>query len=69
MVRSTDRIVIPGDLRPGRYTLALRVGAWQAGVATLSRCEAPGLAADRMLVRFGEVEVLAPPLARGRRAP
>ena len=69
IVRASDRIVIPRDLRPGRYALALRVGAWRDGVTTLSQCDAPGLAADRMLVRLAQVEVVPPPLARERGTP
>lgn len=69
MVRVTDRIVIPRDVRPGRYALALQVGVWRDGVTALAQCDAPGLAADRMLVRLGDVEVAAPRLARERGAP
>lgn len=69
MVRATDRIVIPRDLRPGRYTLALRVGTWKDARLALAQCDAPGLAADRMLVRLGQVEVTPSRLARRRGTP
>jgi hypothetical protein len=68
-VRATDRVVIPRDLRPGRYTLALRVGTWRHGVMALASADTPGLAADRMLVRLADVEVAPARLAPGRGAP
>jgi len=58
-VRTTDRIVIPRGLEPGRYTLAMRVGGWNGRATVLSQCDAPELAANRMLCKLGEIDVAA----------
>ena len=56
-VRETYRLVIPAHLRPGPYTLGLRV-AWRRDArATLSTPDDPGLAGKDLLVDVGRFSV------------
>ena len=69
MVRATDRIVLPGQLKPGRYTLALEIGAWQHGAVQRSESDAAGSPARPELLELGSIEVAPPRLAGGGRSP
>jgi hypothetical protein len=59
-VRERYRLVVPPHLRPGPYTLSLRVAWWRQGPPALSRPDDPALAARALLVPLGRFTVGAP---------
>ena len=58
-VRMTYPYIVPPDLRPGRYTLALGVLAWDGKDIAVARSDDPEVVNHRMLATLGELEVTA----------
>ena len=56
-VELVSRPILPRDLSPGRYGVALRVGAWDGRKFELAACDDPRVGADRNLLRIGTLEV------------
>ncbi len=56
-VRETYRLVVPGHVRPGVYTMGLRVGWWRDARPVLSEPDDPGLAERQLLVDLGRFTV------------
>jgi uncharacterized membrane protein len=57
-VRETYRMVIPSAIRPGVYTLGLRVAWWRDGRLALSEPDDPDLAGRNLLVELGRFTVV-----------
>jgi uncharacterized membrane protein len=60
-VRETYRLVIPPHLRPGAYTLGLRVAWWRNGPPALSQPDDPQLAGQNLALPLGRFTVLPSP--------
>jgi len=67
-VTATDRLVLPRDLAPGRYSVGLRLGAWDGRTLALAAGDDRALAARHGLVDLGTIEI-APRLAGENHAP
>jgi len=50
------------DIKPGSYTLAVRVGSWDGRLLELAHCDDPDLAADRGLYKLGPIRISAGPV-------
>lgn len=66
VTRTTYRLRLPGGVKPGQYTLALRIGEWDGHSSRLAECDAPDVIANRGLITIGQVRIAGPVLARPR---
>jgi uncharacterized membrane protein len=60
-VRETYRLVVPSHLRPGVYSLGLRVARWGKGPPALSEPDDPRLAEQNLVVTLGRFTLVRAP--------
>ncbi len=59
-VRETYRLVVPSHIRPGDYSLGLRVAWWRDGPLALSEPDDPRLREQGLIVPLGRITVTGP---------